>query len=94
MKKLIIKNIGKGGTAIAKNRQGYAPKVVEYVENKVCPLDGGKLIKPPVGTNRPIKCENGKYDFATKVSSGCDYKEWPKPKIAQDVDEAFERGGE
>ena len=57
---------------------------VDYVEGRVCPIDGGKLIKPSAD-NRPIKCENGKYDFATKTKSGCAYVEWPQPK--QDIPE-------
>ena len=84
----------KGGTPVSRQKPQYAPKVVDYVVGEVCPLDGGRLINPPVGTNRPIKCENGKYDFATKTTSGCAFTKWPKPKIAQEVDEAFERGGE
>lgn len=54
-----------------------APKEKDFVEGKVCPLDGGKLIKPPLGSRAPIKCENQKYDWTTKVTSGCAYIEWP-----------------
>lgn len=65
-----------GGTPVSRQSKGYPPKVVDYVVGRVCPLDGGKLINPPVGTNRPIKCENGKYDFITKTTSGCTFTEW------------------
>ena len=68
--------IAKGGTPVSRQSKGYPPKVVDYVVGRVCPLDGGKLINPPVGTNRPIKCENGKYDFTTKTTSGCTFIEW------------------
>jgi hypothetical protein len=57
-------------------QSGFPKKQIEYVEGKVCPLDKGRLIKP-TAPNRPIKCENSKYDFATKTSSGCAYVEWP-----------------
>ena len=67
------------------------PKPVEYVENRVCPLDGGKLIKPPVGTNRPIKCANGKYDFATKTTVGCQFTEWEKPAHVAEVEKVMAR---
>ena len=82
----------KGGTPVSRQKPAYPPKVVEYVEGRVCPLDGGKLIKPPVGTNRPIKCENNKYDFATKTESGCTFKEWPKSGYAKDIEDSFKEG--
>src|ERR1035437_10138554 len=57
-----------------------------YVEGRVCPLDGGKLIKPPVGTNRPIKCENNRYNFQTKQSEGCAYTDWNNTKSGYQTD--------
>lgn len=66
--------------------QKAAPKPVDYIEGRLCPLDGGRLIKPPVGTNRPIKCENSKYNFQTKTSSGCAFTEWPKSGYEQDME--------
>jgi hypothetical protein len=56
---------------------GFKKKEVEYT-GKLCPIDQGKLVKP-TAPNRPIKCENAKYDLQTKTSSGCAYVEWPKP---------------
>ena len=77
-----------------RSSQKYPPKVIDYVENRVCPLDGGKLIKPPVGTNRPIKCANGKYDFATKTTLGCQFTEWEKPAHVAEVEKSFARTGD
>lgn len=81
----------KGGTPVSRQKAGYPPKTVDYIENRVCPLDGGKLIKPPVGTNRPIKCENGKYDFATKTTVGCQFTEWEKPAHVAEVEKVMAR---
>lgn len=73
--KSIIEN---GGTPVSRQNGFKKDKPpVEYIEGRVCPLDGGKLIKPPVGTQRPIKCENGKYNFQTKQAYGCGFTEWP-----------------
>lgn len=79
--------IVKGGTPVSRQSKGYPPKVVDYVVGRVCPLDGGKLINPPKDSNRPIKCENNKYDFATKTSSGCKFTEWPNSKPGQSLTE-------
>src|ERR1035437_6163780 len=80
MKKLndAIEGIKKnGGTPLSRNRT-FPPKAEpKYVQGEVCPLDGGKLIEPQPGSNRPIKCENARYDFQTKTSSGCAYVKWP-----------------
>ena len=76
-----IKSIIKaGGTPVSRQPQKYPPKVTEYIEGRVCPKDGGRLIKPPLNSNRPTKCENSKYDFQTKTSSGCDYISWENTK--------------
>lgn len=87
---MAIKSIIKaGGTPVSRQSQKYSPKPVEYVENRVCPKDGGRLIKPEAGSNKPIKCENGKYDWKTKTTSGCQYIEWPKSEMAEQVDKSF-----
>jgi len=72
--------------------QGFGKKPAEpkeYVEGRVCPVDGGKLVKPPVNSKAPIKCENNKYNFQTKQSYGCQYIEWPnQPTIpSRQIDE-------
>ncbi len=89
----IKKIIESGGVPAPKGFQKAPPKPVEYIEGRVCPKDGGRLIKPPVGTNRPIKCENSHYDFKTKTSSGCDFIEWPKSGYEKDMERA-EMGGD
>lgn len=81
----------KGGTPVSRQKAGYPPKVIDYVVGEVCPLDGGRLINPPAGTNRPIKCENGKYDFATKTTSGCLFTRWPKPAHVAEVEKVMAR---
>lgn len=82
-----IKGIIKaGGTPVSRQKPQYAQKVIDYVVGEVCPLDGGRLINPPAGTNRPIKCENGKYDFATKTTSGCSFTKWKKSGFEQDME--------
>ena len=68
--------IEKGWTPIAQNASKYPQKVVEYVEGKVCPLDGGRLVKPQ-NPRAPIKCENNKWNPTTKVAYGCLHIEWP-----------------
>lgn len=52
-------------------------KPIEYVEGRKCPLCGGRLITPPPGTNKPIKCEFSKYNFQTRQTEGCTHVEWP-----------------
>ena len=51
-----------------------AKKEVSYVEGKLCPVDGGKLkiINSKDGKTY-WSCENGKYDYTTKVKSGCQF---------------------
>jgi hypothetical protein len=67
-------------------QSGFKKREVEYT-GELCPLDKGRLIKPPVGSNRPIKCENSKYDFATKTSSGGKFIKWPqKSGFEQDME--------
>ena len=64
---------------------GFAKKVIEYT-GELCPLDKGRLIKPSA-PNRPIKCENGTYDFRTKTSGGCAFVKWPqKSGFEQDME--------
>lgn len=56
----------------------FPPKPVEYVEGRMCPLDKGRLVKGSTKDGRHfIKCENNKYDFATKQVTGCKFTEWP-----------------
>lgn len=77
---------------------GGVKKEVQYVEGKTCPKDGGKLVKAFSKTGKEYhKCENGKYDFATKQTLGCTYVDWlnpPKPTTPMTVSEyeAYQAG--
>jgi hypothetical protein len=51
----------------------------DYVQGRVCPKDGGKLVnKVSKAGKKYIACENGKYDPNTKTTIGCNYVEWPE----------------
>jgi hypothetical protein len=57
---------------------GSARKEKEWTGD-VCPKDGGRLYHMVTKTGKDMcKCENSKYDFATKTSSGCDFVAWGK----------------
>lgn len=58
-------------------------KPKSYVEGRVCPLDGGRLIQPEPGSKMPIKCENNKWNPTTKQAYGCKYVEWPSKSTGQ-----------
>jgi hypothetical protein len=52
-----------------------APKSVEYIDGRMCPKDGGKLVKKVSKEGKAFAvCENGKY--VNGVKSGCDHFEW------------------
>lgn len=56
-------------------------KEIVYIEGKVCPLCKGRLIKKVTKAGKEYHaCENGKYDFATGVRSGCKFVDWLEPK--------------
>lgn len=75
--------ISQGFTPLAQNAQKGGKIEKEYVLGRVCPLDGGKLVKPQPGSKAPIKCENNRWNSATKQSYGCQYIEWPQPTIPE-----------
>lgn len=85
--------LNNGFTPLAQNQFGRKPTApIEYLQGRTCPTDGGRLIKPAAGSTAPIKCENNKYNFQTKQSYGCPFKEWPnqesvRPIPAQSYDE-------
>lgn len=70
-----------GFTPLAQGFNKKAAESKEYIQGRVCPIDGGKLVKPPAGSKAPIKCENNKYNYQTKQSYGCEYIEWPQPSV-------------
>lgn len=85
--------MGLGWAPLAQNAFGKKEKPpVEYLPGQMCPMDGGRLVKPPTGSRAPIKCENSKWNAQTKQAFGCLYKIWPdqqqpKPNYAQPLPE-------
>jgi len=62
-----------------KRGMGFPPKKDKEWTGDVCPKDGGRLFHILTKTGKDIcKCENSKFDFATKTSSGCDFIAWGK----------------
>ena len=66
-------------------RVGYKPqmsgskfsKPVVYVEGKMCPKCGGRLVEKQKKDGTPFwKCENQKYNPVTRENFGCDYIDW------------------
>lgn len=69
-----LKAISKGFKYHEKKSNFPAKKSLEFIEGKVCPKCGEKLVK---GVGKVAeKCSTNKYDFTTKTSSGCDYVLW------------------
>lgn len=67
--------IAKGGTPVTRQKTGFAPKQVEYVENRACPTCGEKLVhaQKKDGT-KFIKCSTNKWVGGQSV--GCSYVDW------------------
>lgn len=62
-------------------KQSFGAKPKDYVEGRVCPKDGGKLVNKVSKTGmKYIACENGKYNPTTKSTDGCSYVEFPERK--------------
>lgn len=60
-----------------------AKKEQEFVEGKVCPLDGGRLVKKLTKAGKPYhKCENGKWNAQTNQAYGCKFVDWLEPKVS------------
>lgn len=80
---------------------GYRPQVkqsfgqkkeVKYIEGKVCPLDGGKLVEKVTKAGKPYhKCENGKWNAQENKAYGCTFVDWLEPK--QDHNQPYKNGG-
>lgn len=91
IKSMEEKWLGLGWTPLAQNSFAKKPAApIEYVQGQVCPVDGGRLVKPPTGSKAPIKCENSKWNSQTKQAYGCTYKIWPNsamPQIPQPIPE-------
>ncbi len=69
---------GQGCTPLPLRSATFAKKPLDkvYVEGRVCPLDGGKLLKGSDATKWAEKCENGKWDAATRKTIGCNHIVW------------------
>lgn len=48
----------------------------DYVEGRVCPKCGSKLVYFEAKGKKNIKCSTQKWNFTTKKAEGCDYVEW------------------
>lgn len=93
MDKAIKQLITEGCTPVVKgygNKQNRPEKVIEYVEGGMCPLDGGRLVKPQPGSKAPIKCENNRWNFQLKKAEGCTHIEWPEKKNQYPVRQVLE----
>lgn len=62
-------------TPVVRGYGAKEKKPIEYVEDRVCPKDGAKIV---VGTGKvKERCEHYKYDFTAKKNVGeCDYIVW------------------
>lgn len=71
---------GKFTVAPLRTSGGFPKKEVQYVDGRLCPNCNGRLIKKvsQKGQNY-IQCENGKYNFQTKQTDGCQFVEFQKP---------------
>lgn len=70
-----------GGLPVAKNSWGRKERQLDYIEGRVCPKCGNKLLNTTTKDGRKfIKCEMNKYDFVAKKPVGCLFVEWPESK--------------
>jgi hypothetical protein len=54
--------------------RGFTKKETEYVDNKFCPADNGKLRVVHAKDGKTWwACDNGKYDYMTKTTIGCKF---------------------
>lgn len=66
-----------GFTPVIRGFGKPAAKPIEYVEGRVCPKCGSKLVHAQTKDGRKfIKCEANKWNFAEKRSEGCTYTDW------------------
>lgn len=77
---LVAKVVAAGGSPVTIHPapyKKYEAKPVEYVEGKVCPKCGKKVVRSTTKDGRvTLKCEDNKYDYKTKVQSGCTFFEF------------------
>jgi hypothetical protein len=60
------------------SKPAYTPKEKKYT-GELCPNDGGRLYTETTKNGKTFTaCENRKYDFTTKQTTGCNYIVWEK----------------
>lgn len=71
----------KGGAPLPKYQHKEFPKkALNYVEGRVCPNDGARLITEITKAGKKLtKCENNKWNFQLRKAEGCTFTEWEKP---------------
>jgi DNA-directed RNA polymerase subunit RPC12/RpoP len=68
-------------------------KEVKYVEGKVCPQCGSKIVeKTKADGHIYFKCEKGGWDRTANKPTGCDYVDWNNPKTEDHTDDAGSAG--
>lgn len=67
-----------------------ATSKTKYVEGKVCPKDGGRLLVNTSKSGKKFhKCENSKWDNENKKNIGCDYVDWLNMPITWDKKDPY-----
>lgn len=66
--------------------KGYVKKEPEYVEGRVCPICGQKLVYALKKDGKKyIKCSTNKWNKMTQTATGCSFVEWDIQKNPQAV---------
>lgn len=69
-----------GGVPHEKFGGGFPKKAVNYIEGRICPNDGARLITEITKAGKKLtKCENNKWNFQLRKAEGCTFTEWEKP---------------
>ena len=66
--------------------RGFAKKEIKYVEGKMCPKCGGRMVEKTKRNGGIFhQCENKKWDAIQNKNVGtCDYTDWLNPKATYD----------
>ena len=68
-----------GGVPHEKFGGGFPKKAVNYVEGRVCPKCGSKLVNSVKKKKKKfIKCETNKWNRDLQKAEGCEFIEWEK----------------
>lgn len=86
---LVGKVVAAGGSPISIHPAPYKKfesKPVEYVEGKICPNCGKKVVRSVTKDGKKtLKCEENKYDFKTKTQSGCRFFQFEENSDGRDI---------